>query len=529
MKKTLRFGIIGVLLLSGNIASNAQALVFDGVDDVVDCGNDASFQTFADDEITLEAWINASSWRSGAHEGTIISKEQAFEADGTTVLDDGYVLRCGGNGDVHFVLGAEGAASWEWIATADLGLAAETWIHLAAVYDGTSMIIYVDGVEVLKEDKTLVLGTSPDMPVTIGNNAQWPDRAFAGTIDEVRIWNVARTATQIVESKDKELGKDGDVEGLIAYYKMNEGSGSTAVDQTNNNHATFGAAAPTWADGGAPVTAADDWIAEKSWYNFILNDWNGTFDMPFDTVDNKNPWRFPEIDGPGTSYWELSDDSYEGSGAVKTFWPAGVTTELVFDTWGPGWDGKIEVLPDSTYVFKFAAYAVEGGAPILHTTLGFFDNSGETPAVAGETSMDFTLGDFYEEFEHVGVAPANTTSFWIGFRLFNADGSRWPASDYTIMIDEVQLLSTYDDPTVGIGQKAVNLVASFYPNPAGDMIQIKSETILTGVTIYNVAGQMVKEVSENFESINVEELSTGMYFIKMDAESGSSTQKMIKR
>ncbi|MEN8155539.1 MAG: T9SS type A sorting domain-containing protein [Bacteroidota bacterium] len=259
----------------------------------------------------------------------------------------------------------------------------------------------------------------------------------------------------------------------------------------------------------------------------LLDGWNGTFDQPFDTVDNLNPWRYFDVGGPGTGGFELSDDSYEGAGAMKVVYPAGGVTDMGFDTWVPGWDGKIAVQPDCTYIVKFAAYLVEGGAPILHTTLGWFDNSGETPAVVGETSVQHTLGGFYQEYEHVGVAASDATSFWFGFRLLNEDGSRWPAEDNTIMIDEVQVWENKD--ATAIGEKAVNLVASFYPNPAGDMIRIKSETILTGVTIFNVAGQMVKEVSENFESINVEDLSTGMYFIKMDAESGSSTQKMIKK
>jgi len=60
---------------------------------------------------------------------------------------------------------------------------------------------------------------------------------FAGTMDEVRIWNYARTATQINNQKDQEL--QGNESGLIAYYDFNQGiaGGNNSTETTLNDGA----------------------------------------------------------------------------------------------------------------------------------------------------------------------------------------------------------------------------------------------------------------------------------------------------
>ena len=71
--------------------------------------------------------------------------------------------------------------------------------------------------------------------------------SFYGDIDEVRIWNVERTASQIADAKDGTL--NGDETGLVAYYNFQENSGTTANDsQTlSNNDGTISNA--SWTSG----------------------------------------------------------------------------------------------------------------------------------------------------------------------------------------------------------------------------------------------------------------------------------------
>ena len=85
---------------------------------------------------------------------------------------------------------------------------------------------------------------------------------FAGNIDEVRVWNVAKTAEQISGSKNCEL--QGTETGLIAYYKFNQGfdasnnTGITTLTATTGpngtlNSFTLNGATSNWL-AGSPVT-----------------------------------------------------------------------------------------------------------------------------------------------------------------------------------------------------------------------------------------------------------------------------------
>src|SRR5690606_8595884 len=69
-----------------------------------------------------------------------------------------------------------------------------TWHHVAAVYDGAYKLLYIDG----ELDAWAAVAGTPavnDEPVWIGGNSQYPGRRFRGHMDEVRIWNHARSAT----------------------------------------------------------------------------------------------------------------------------------------------------------------------------------------------------------------------------------------------------------------------------------------------------------------------------------------------
>ena len=74
-------------------------------------------------------------------------------------------------------------------------LALNTWAHLAATYDGATMRLYVNGVQVASRAQTGTIVTSTD-PLQIGGDSIY-GQYFTGRIDEVRIYNRALSAAQI--------------------------------------------------------------------------------------------------------------------------------------------------------------------------------------------------------------------------------------------------------------------------------------------------------------------------------------------
>ena len=92
------------------------------------------------------------------------------------------------------------------------------WMHVAVTWDGTTMVLYENGREAAR---------STDQPAYGGGEIQmgkWPtanNTFFNGEMDEVRIWDYARSAEQISGNKDCELS--GKEKGLVAYYQFNQG------------------------------------------------------------------------------------------------------------------------------------------------------------------------------------------------------------------------------------------------------------------------------------------------------------------
>lgn len=93
-----------------------------------------------------------------------------------------------------------------------------TVYHVAGVYDGSNMYYYVNG---------CLTGTLPatgnmlqnDWEMSIGNQEDCQCEQFVGYIDEVRIWNVARTSAEL-QANMNFLPSPGTQTGLLAYYQF---------------------------------------------------------------------------------------------------------------------------------------------------------------------------------------------------------------------------------------------------------------------------------------------------------------------
>ncbi len=83
-------------------------------------------------------------------------------------------------------------------------LTANVWVHLAATYDGATLRLYVNGTQVASKAQTGSLLTSTN-PLQIGGDSLY-GQFFQGQIDEVRVYKVALTATQIQTDMNTPIG-----------------------------------------------------------------------------------------------------------------------------------------------------------------------------------------------------------------------------------------------------------------------------------------------------------------------------------
>lgn len=116
------------------------------------------------------------------------------------------------------------------------------WHHITAVYDGVDKIIYIDGVEVARNNNPhggVGLGSGMTRYGILGDgsesggfNGGRNNKYYDGLIDEVRIWNDVRTPAEIMEFKDTCL--TGSEANLETYFNFNENGGTTLTDVTGN-------------------------------------------------------------------------------------------------------------------------------------------------------------------------------------------------------------------------------------------------------------------------------------------------------
>lgn len=186
------------------------ALSFDGTNDYV-AGSGFSTSVSA---ITIEAWIY--------HESLPADEIQRY----VTISPEVAVLRydgsaAGGNDELHFYIRKTDGSLYS--LRADNVLTANAWMYIVGTYDGNAMKLYLNGTPVASA--TIAAGLYP----TDGSfSFSKPDEAFSGKMDEVRVWNTARSQQQIRENMHLTL--TGTETGLINYWQFNEGSGTTVID-----------------------------------------------------------------------------------------------------------------------------------------------------------------------------------------------------------------------------------------------------------------------------------------------------------
>ena len=129
-----------------------------------------------------------------------------------------------------------------------------TWYHVAVSFTGSATVFYINGVQA--HSMTTQINTSvTNTPFAVGspNDPGYLHEDFIGEMDEVRVWNVVRTAAQILSSKDSGLA--GTETGLVTYLPFNENTGNTSSDESTNGFtATINGA--VWNTQNSPVSSS---------------------------------------------------------------------------------------------------------------------------------------------------------------------------------------------------------------------------------------------------------------------------------
>jgi len=355
------------ITVTRTMVAPGNALDFDGGDDYVVVPDNDSFDLT--DTYTLECWFKADSFASSGGLRGLVTKYQ-------TTASHGWILRLKGS-ELDFDEGS----------TSGLNLQTDRWYHVAAVNSGGTRTLYVNGNSVsLSTTSPYTVEANTD-PVRIGSD--YSGRFFDGQIDEVRIWNVARSEAEIRDAMHKEMtGSEG---GLVAYYQMNQSAGTIAADLTSNGFDGTLMNGPVWTNGTIPcaVSTAERHNLRGAWSSQVDSLTCSILRMTNASMSGADHRVFGHdnaalsansSDIPSSLAWRLARAwKIEGKGAL--------TADIVFDC------GEISGLIGSTARLRLVSdidgvFANATSVPGTYSA-GLFTVSGQSIPAAGY----YTLGE----------------------------------------------------------------------------------------------------------------------------------------
>lgn len=166
-----------------------RALAFNGTNALVNVPDAPALRLTTG--MTLAAWVNPStvlsSWRTVIYKGNDNYFLNAFSPSSARPAGGGIF-----SGTITEAYGTS-------------ALTANSWTHLALTYDGASLRLYVNGIQVRSVARSGNIATSSN-PLQIGGDSRFYGQWFAGLIDEVRIYNRSLSAAEIQEDMSTPLG-----------------------------------------------------------------------------------------------------------------------------------------------------------------------------------------------------------------------------------------------------------------------------------------------------------------------------------
>jgi hypothetical protein len=368
-------------------------------------------------EVAVEFWLN--------HDGTsdpdafILQKQGAFN------------LQLAGDGEERRIkLGSQFVQS---SITSDAGVPAGVWTHVAVTYDGSQYNLYINGTPDGSVGENTAVSTSGNRLVVGANDAR-SGRFFHGRIDNLRLWDVSRTADQIEANYSRQLpGRSAGLSGLWQFDDVGNTDRAYGSTYRHNNITLTGDAAIT--TGGAAITPPDT-FAESGNESALVN-----WDVRESLSGSVAVYRTTD---PSTGYSRVAD----GLGVDGNYTDTGLTNgeTYYYATTFVAADGR-----ESDFAKPATAtpYAADGGASL---------------ELDGQSSALVTDRD------SVDVSQQVTIEFWL-----NHDGTS-DADAYVLQKQgafNVQLVGSGEDRPIKLGGQFVqSSVTSSSGIPAGEWTHV---------------------------------------------------------
>lgn len=446
----------------------------------VDCGNDPAFDLT--NEATLECWARLNETNSN----------QKLMGKVTGSFNSGYMMAVQ-QGRIY----PEVWNPTHYEMQEGLVLPNGYWVHWAITYKaGDKLIGYINGQNVGEVSVSAnPLGTNTNSfiigiaPWDLANFQTW------GQLDEVAVWNEARTEEEIQASMHKRL--DGTEAGLVAYYDFDDGTGMTLTDQGPNGlDGTLNNFTDDWEDsraviGNSEVAAMDDLHAI----------WNGLNENPSFAVTDNGLSLSGFLNIYDYAVWGHSNGSGNSTANAPTNAPNG------FERFDREW------------------YVNPVGTVIADMSFNMTNAAGGGTGIAnGEPTNNYTLmyrATTSDDFE--AVAGANTYNGTVA--VFN--GIELQNGYYTVAVAEEQMAAPSSVADVAHTPRMLA-----FPNPANQQVTVQLNAFAAGsIQLIDPVGRTVQTsnfaAGEQLARFDVSTLAKGIYTLRAASGNAVAVQRVV--
>jgi len=253
-----------------------KALGFNGIDSYVSIPDSSSLD-ISGNQMSVEFWVKFDSLIDGS--SPYMKFYDKGNAYNSAMLE---------TGNIRFTFWVAGDSSANLDSSRTSWLAG-TWYHIAEVYDGNVMSIYVNGA---LDNSMPMTGNiaSTTYPIALGAYTLGGQYFLHGAMDEFKIYDYGRTSQDILDDYNSVS------QGPVGYWKFDEGSGNIAYDSAGTNDGII-RGVPSWTTGivGGALRfdgAQNDYVAMSS--QLGVTDAMTVEAWVYPEFDPTNPAEYPQ-------------------------------------------------------------------------------------------------------------------------------------------------------------------------------------------------------------------------------------------